>query len=151
MLKKIANAVRWFFCMPVSEVMAYVPKWDHNTDIDRRVEKRMERVKANAVATPYKAGLNAAVAPATFIECPENALGAIRVIDPDNGSGFEGTVTLRFAPQGFRDIIWCPYSNEPEFLGQTVDGTKPHCPGCNGNYEESTHPFVVHIGKPRYK
>ena len=145
MFKKIANAARWFFCMPVSEVM--VPKRDDNALSSAAAEVHHGCI----VTTPYKAGLNAAVAPATFIECPENALGAIRVIDPDNGSGFEGTVTLRFAPQGFRDIIWCPYSNEPEFLGQTVDGTKPHCPGCNGNYEESTHQFVVHVGKPRYK
>jgi len=48
-------------------------------------------------------------------------------------------------PKGFRDVMWCPYANEPTFLAY-VDG-KPTCLECDGNFEFETHEFICHIKK----
>ncbi len=67
----------------------------------------------------------------------------------------EGGLTLEakqncigYEPKGYRDIVWCPYGNEPSFLGVDEDGNTD-CRACSGNYEEETHPFICHIIKPR--
>lgn len=49
-------------------------------------------------------------------------------------------------PKGFRDLMWCPYLNEPAILEYKDD--RPHCPNCNGNFEASSHAFMGHIFKP---
>lgn len=48
-------------------------------------------------------------------------------------------------PHGYRDVMWCPYINEPAII-EYRDG-KPYCPLCNGNFEASTHEFICHIKK----
>jgi hypothetical protein len=63
-------------------------------------------------------------------------------------SGME--VTLVFEAKGYRDVIWCPLLNEPAFLEYDQESSEKVCPNCNGNYEPETHPFLVHVGKPRY-
>jgi hypothetical protein len=52
---------------------------------------------------------------------------------------------VTFQPLGYRDVMWCPYLNEPAILEWRKD--KPHCPNCNGNFEPETHPFICHIQK----
>jgi hypothetical protein len=47
-------------------------------------------------------------------------------------------------PKGFRDIMWCPYLNEPAIL-EYKEG-KPWCPNCE-NFEAETHEFIGHIKK----
>lgn len=54
---------------------------------------------------------------------------------------------VTFESKGFRDVIWCPYANEPAFLEYHHE--TPWCPECNGNYEPETHEFIVHILKPK--
>lgn len=49
-------------------------------------------------------------------------------------------------PTGFRDLMWCPYLNEPAILEYRND--VPSCPNCNGNFEAATHVFMGHIKKP---
>jgi hypothetical protein len=51
-------------------------------------------------------------------------------------------------PRGFRDLMWCPYLNEPAILEWRNE--LPHCPNCDGNFEASTHAFIGHVGKPRF-
>ena len=51
-------------------------------------------------------------------------------------------------PLGFRDLMWCPYSNEPIILSYDKD-FRPNCTGCKGNFEASTHWFLGHVKKPR--
>ncbi len=55
---------------------------------------------------------------------------------------------LDAAPKGYRDLMWCPYLNEPAIL-EYEDGA-PHCPNCNGNFEAETHVFMGHIHKPHW-
>lgn len=50
-------------------------------------------------------------------------------------------------PTGSRDLMWCPYLNEPAIL--EWKDNKPHCPNCDGNFEAVTHTFLGHILKPR--
>jgi hypothetical protein len=50
-------------------------------------------------------------------------------------------------PKGYRDLMWCPYINEPAIIEYRDD--RPHCVNCDGNFEASTHPFMGHIPKPR--
>lgn len=50
-------------------------------------------------------------------------------------------------PSGFRDVVWCPYANEPTFLVSDEDGN-PDCPLCAKNFEPETHPFILHVLKP---
>jgi len=50
---------------------------------------------------------------------------------------------LTDSPQGYRDIRWCPYLNEPFIIEYKDD--KPNCPNCDDNYEESTHEFIAHV------
>lgn len=50
-------------------------------------------------------------------------------------------------PKGYRDLIWCPYGNEPAVL-EYVDG-KPYCPNCLNNFEAMTHGFIAHIKEPK--
>lgn len=52
---------------------------------------------------------------------------------------------VSFHPKGYRDVMWCPYLNEPAIL-EWRDG-KPHCPNCNGHFEGATHLFICHIEK----
>ena len=61
-------------------------------------------------------------------------------------SGMPDKVT--FAPKGFRDVIWCPYGNEPTFISYKPGTDEPTCDQCNGNYEPENHPFIAHILKP---
>lgn len=60
-----------------------------------------------------------------------------------DSSGIPDRVT--FHPLGFRDVMWCPYLNEPAILEWRKN--KPHCPNCDGNFEPQTHPFICHIQK----
>jgi hypothetical protein len=53
--------------------------------------------------------------------------------------------SVSFKPRGFRDVIWCPYLNEPAFL--TYDDVRLDCPNCNHNFEVASHPFICHISK----
>ncbi len=55
--------------------------------------------------------------------------------------------------EGYRDVRWCPYLNEPFIIEyKVVKGEKvPHCPNCNGNFEFETHTFICHINKPHYE
>jgi len=55
-----------------------------------------------------------------------------------------------YEPKGFRDVMWCPYLNEPAIIEyRDKDGKKePYCPNCNGNFEPESHPFICHILKP---
>lgn len=53
---------------------------------------------------------------------------------------------VTFEPTGYRDVIWCPYLNEPAII-QYKNG-EPDCPNCPGNYEPETHEFICHILKP---
>ena len=55
---------------------------------------------------------------------------------------------LTDAPLGFRDLMWCPYLNEPAIL--EYSNNKPTCPNCRGNFEASTHAFLGHIKKPSW-
>lgn len=48
--------------------------------------------------------------------------------------------------KGFRDLMWCPYLNEPAII-KYKDG-KPDCPNCDGSFEAETHLFMGHIRKP---
>ena len=59
-------------------------------------------------------------------------------------TGFPGMVS--FEPKGYRDVVWCPYLNEPAIL--VYENGEPDCPNCNHNYEPSTHIFICHIIKP---
>lgn len=52
---------------------------------------------------------------------------------------------VTFRPLGFRDVMWCPYLNEPAILEWRDN--KPHCPNCEGNFEPQTHPFICNIQK----
>ena len=52
-------------------------------------------------------------------------------------------------PRGFRDLMWCPYLNEPAFVRWTEDGAD--CPNCHGNFEAETHVFIGHVEKPFFK
>jgi hypothetical protein len=51
-------------------------------------------------------------------------------------------------PRGFRDLMWCPYMNEPAIIHWAA--YKPYCPNCHGNFEPETHPFLLHIAKPEF-
>ena len=51
---------------------------------------------------------------------------------------------ISFAPKGYRDVIWCPYLNEPTFVEYTQEGYL-ECPNCNHNFEVATHKFICHI------
>lgn len=53
---------------------------------------------------------------------------------------------VTFTPRGYRDVVWCPYLNEPAIL-QFKNG-KPDCPNCNGNYEPGSHMFICNVRKP---
>jgi hypothetical protein len=53
-----------------------------------------------------------------------------------------------FVPKGMRDVMWCPYMNEPMIL--EYKGDAPTCPGCGDSFEASTHAFICHINKPWY-
>ncbi len=57
--------------------------------------------------------------------------------------------SLTFKPQGYRDVLWCPYLNEPWIMEYNVKTKEVSCPNCDGNYEPSTHPFICHINKYR--
>jgi hypothetical protein len=63
---------------------------------------------------------------------------------------YEGSIgrpdRVTFEPKGYRDVIWCPYGNEPTFLSWGRDNL-PQCDNCNGNWEAETHPFICHILK----
>lgn len=63
--------------------------------------------------------------------------------------GVKDAVT--FESRGYRDVIWCPYMNEPAFLEYSHNGKTSRCPNCDGNYEEDTHPFICHVLKPNGK
>ena len=58
--------------------------------------------------------------------------------------GVEKAVEFEF--RGVRDVIWCPYANEPTFLKYV--NNEPDCDMCNKNYEEETHPYICTIRKP---
>ena len=45
-----------------------------------------------------------------------------------------------------RNVVWCPYLNEPAFL--TIGNKGLDCPNCNGNYEPTSHTFICRILKP---
>lgn len=45
-----------------------------------------------------------------------------------------------------RNVIWCPYLNEPVFLSIYEDSLD--CPGCAHNYEATNHKFICCIKKP---
>ena len=49
-----------------------------------------------------------------------------------------------------RNVVWCPYLNEPAFLRIIEkDGrTLLDCENCNHNYEPTSHPFICRILKP---
>lgn len=49
-------------------------------------------------------------------------------------------------PKGFRDLMWCPYLNEPTIL-EYREG-EPYCGCCDGNFEAETHEFIAHIKQP---
>lgn len=59
--------------------------------------------------------------------------------------------SVSFTPEGFRDVIWCPYLNEPAILEYDTlkEGSPPKCPNCE-NYEPCSHQFICHIRKPRW-
>lgn len=52
---------------------------------------------------------------------------------------------VTYEAKGYRDVIWCPYLNEPAII-EYKDG-KPDCHNCDGNYEPETHEFICHIEK----
>lgn len=52
---------------------------------------------------------------------------------------------MKFEPQGYRDVMWCSYLNEPAIL-EWKNG-KPQCPNCEEHFEAGTHPFICHILK----
>lgn len=55
-----------------------------------------------------------------------------------------------FEQKGFRDVVWCPYLNEPAFIEYVTldDGERgPHCQNCE-SYKPETHQFICHILKP---
>ena len=54
---------------------------------------------------------------------------------------------LSDTPKGFRDLMWCPYLNEPVILEYKDEN--PTCPSCKGSFEASTHWFLGHILKPK--
>lgn len=54
---------------------------------------------------------------------------------------------LGHVPRGTRDLMWCPYLNEPAII--EWDGDNPVCPNCK-NFEAATHTFMGHISKPRF-
>ena len=59
--------------------------------------------------------------------------------------------SVEFDARGYRDVIWCPFLNEPAILEYRTlkNGSRvPDCPNCNGNYEPETHEFICHIRKP---
>lgn len=61
------------------------------------------------------------------------------------------TWNVSFEPKGYRDVVWCPYGNEPAIIGSYGESEKSiNCPECNGNFEYSTHPFICHLGKPDF-
>ena len=53
-------------------------------------------------------------------------------------------------PKGYRDLMWCPYINEPTII-VFDEKNNPTCKECNGNFEAETHLFIGHIYKPNYK
>lgn len=48
-----------------------------------------------------------------------------------------------------RNVIWCPYLNEPAFLQIDHKNNKLDCPNCARNYEPSSHPFICRILKTK--
>jgi hypothetical protein len=75
----------------------------------------------------------------------------VKVTDEDRKVGAKGRQDIvTFVGKGYRDVIWCPYLNEPAILEYVdINGIRqPDCPNCNRNYESSTHIFICHILKP---
>lgn len=65
-----------------------------------------------------------------------------------NGHVWEYDDSLRNVegvPHGYRDVMWCPYANEPAFLIWKDD--EPACSECS-NFEFMTHEFIAHVKKP---
>lgn len=62
--------------------------------------------------------------------------------------GFPSKFSANTVPSGYRDVVWCPYANEPTFLTPGKKGGVD-CPMCNENFEPETHAFLLHILKPR--
>lgn len=61
-----------------------------------------------------------------------------------------GVNCTSLVPKGFRDIMWCPYINEPMILEWR--GDEPYCSGCGNDktssFEPESHVFICHILKP---
>lgn len=57
--------------------------------------------------------------------------------------------SVTYIAKGYRDVIWCPYLNEPAIIQYKTVGDKrvAYCPNCDGNYEPETHEFICHIQK----
>lgn len=56
---------------------------------------------------------------------------------------------IGFVSQGFRDVYWCPYHNEPGIL--TYEDGRPICEHCGSSLleeERGEHVFIVNIWKP---